>query len=209
MRGRRIIGTKRQFIQAYATHCSVLALAILILTVTLTPAPAQSEEFPVWWSPTLGLESLDDIDAILDEPYAPEDVWEVIRIRIIDNKVEQSESVVTNCRSHIELVKDGFGVMVPKGEFQNLGSRCFALDALAGAKLTTISHFQNFSLGLDVLSIFPPMPRPNSKCSYLADVSDANRDGIAWNDYRENDFGSYFCRNRYPTRKWNRDCGGS
>ena len=65
MRGRRTIGVKRRIIQAYAGLCAATALAILLLAA---PAPAHAEEFPVWWSPSLGLESLDDIDAMLDAP---------------------------------------------------------------------------------------------------------------------------------------------
>jgi hypothetical protein len=41
-----------------------------VLGGVAVPGGAYSETYPVWWAPELGLESLDDIDAKLAEPFA-------------------------------------------------------------------------------------------------------------------------------------------
>ena len=94
-------------------------------------APAAADEIPIWWSPTLGIESLDDIDARLDEPFAPDDFREVFRVEIKDNRATIHDDVAIDCRSLVRLVRAGYEPLRTVSFFRTFAERCFVFDALS------------------------------------------------------------------------------
>ena len=156
----------------------VLAAAALWLA-----APAAAEEFPVWWSPALGIESLEEIDAMLDSPFAREEVSNVFRNTIADDKVIHDEDYAVDCRSHVLLVRTRFIPYRPGDEFDRIGMHCFILDALSQAQPAKVSYVQDFELTPAALDILPPLMRPFAECGYRNQALIANRDGVAWTDF--------------------------
>ena len=170
------------------------ALAITVLLADIgasTAASAAQEKFPVWWSPSLELESLDQIDAILDGLYPPEDQVVVTKYVGDDNTIPPLREVIQNCRDHIRLIEDGYEIFSFPSDALDLkrryGDECFALDALSRAKPATSSFVNEFELNADALSLLPPLFRPVGSCGYLRSSWLANRDGRSWTEFRHRD----------------------
>ena len=57
-------------------HVRLIATLVGVLSMCagfILPAPAAAaERYPVWWTPEIGNESLNEIDALLAEPFPPE-----------------------------------------------------------------------------------------------------------------------------------------
>jgi hypothetical protein len=79
-------------------------IALAAASALWLAAPAAAQEVPVWWSPTLGIESLGDIDAILDEPFAAQEVRRMFRVRVINNSGVTDEADAIGGRALIRLV---------------------------------------------------------------------------------------------------------
>ncbi len=92
----------------------------------------------MWWSPEFGVDSLDQIDAILDGLYPPEDQVVVTKYVGDDNTIPPFREVIQNCRDHIRLIEDGYEIFSFLSDALDLkrryGDECFALDALSRAK---------------------------------------------------------------------------
>lgn len=153
-----------------------------------TAAAAPQEKFPVWWSPSLELESLDQIDAILDAHYPQDDQVVVTKYLGDDNTIPPLREVIQNCRAHIRLIENGYEIFSFLSDALNLkrryGDECFTLDALLRAKPATSSFVSEFKLNADALSILPPLFRPVWSCAYLRDSLLANREGVPWAEFR-------------------------
>ena len=170
-----------------------LAAAVLVVGAAALSAvsAAAQETFPVWWSPSLELESLDKIDTILDGLYPQVDQAVVTKYLGDDNTIPPLREVVRNCRDHIRLIEDGYEIFSFPSDALALkrryGDECFALDALSRAKPATSSFVSDFELNSDALSILPPLFRPVGSCEYLRSSWLANRDGLSWFGFQHRD----------------------
>ncbi len=67
----------------------------MISAATLSAASVAAEQkFPVWWSPRLELESLDQIDTILDGLYPQEDQAVVTKYLGDDNTIPPLREII-------------------------------------------------------------------------------------------------------------------
>ena len=168
------------------------ALAAMALAMLWLAAPAVAEEIPVWWSPALEIESLDDIDAMLDAPFSREQVSNVRRNTIADDKVIHDEDYAVDCRSHVLLVRTRFIPYRPLSEFDHIGLPCFVLDALSRAQPASVSYVEDFELAPAALDILPPLIRPLGVCGYRDHALIANRDGIGWTEFNQTNADPYY-----------------
>lgn len=180
----------------YTLVCRWIGAAALATTVSFavvgafTAASIAQEELPVWWSPSLELESLDQIDTILNGLYPEEDQVVVRKFVREGNARLRLREVVQDCRTHIRLIEDGYEFTFPWEALDSkrrYGDECFALDALSRAKPAASSFLSDFELNGEALSVLPPFFRPVGGCGYLRAAWLANRDGVSWAEFWHRD----------------------
>lgn len=166
-------------------------MGVMLLAFLLASrAPTAQEKFPVWWSPSLELESLDQIDTILNGLYPKEDRVVVTKFLGDDVTIPPLREVVQDCRAHIRLIEDGYEFTFPLDALdlkRRYGDECFALDALSRATPAASSFLSEFELNGEALSVLPPFFRPVGGCGYLVTAWLANRDGVSWAEFRHRD----------------------
>ena len=164
------------------------AAAAFLLGSTGAALPADEGLYPIWWSPKLELDSLDEVEAELDAPFPsgtevevtshsiePELYFDEVRGEFWLTNLETAD----NCRSLIELTAAGFD----SGEYRlraALGARCYSLDALSTAQPAKASYLRDSVLDDTAIRYLPAMLGLLGDCSYLKEILEANRRGLAW-----------------------------
>ena len=170
-----------------ALSTKVLAAAFL-LGSTGAALPADEGLYPIWWSPKLELDSLDEVEAELDAPFPsgtevvvtnhniePESYFDEVRGKFWLTHQEVAE----NYRSLIQLTTEGYD----SGEYRlrvALGARCYSLNALGTATTPRTSYLRDFVFDETAIRYLPAMLGPIGDCSYLDEILEANRRGLAW-----------------------------
>ncbi len=192
---------------------SPIRAALLALTVLFSPAALAGEDapYPIWWSPELGIESLELIDVefykyfprghifhldkyelkgtptdILRDETRPE-----LGYRLSFKKANIEERRIDNCRSLVEATDKGFDVDHDNRYWVHVLSmraiyspRCYAMVALKQAKPAKTSFLRDFELGQDVMTYIPSMIAMGWNCIDLIKYFlKENRDGVSWLDY--------------------------
>jgi hypothetical protein len=187
-----------------------LFVAICMLMLGLggcAAAPARpTEAYPVWWSPDLGVESLDQIDALLaktipkDQQYfAMKFDWKrVYKDTLVDEdrpelgfefymeKVNVEQYLVDNCLSFFKWFETGFNAN-GYDAFQlqvSLSGYCYTLRALKTARPARTSHVRDFAFGDDAMDHIPAMVGAGWECKDINEMLEANRRGVSWSEHR-------------------------
>ncbi|MCZ6720777.1 MAG: hypothetical protein O7A65_04470 [Proteobacteria bacterium] len=171
---------------------SFLAVPLL---ASSTAASAEDEPYPVWWSPTLGLESLDRIDGRLEEPFSRDDR---LMLHLYDNQATSydtwllDEKEARDCASLIEWTDKGYeseradeqyDYLLAYNHHRNLAGDCYAIRAMKDAKPSRESYLRNFTLDDNALKFLPAITGPWD-CSNYRKMMAANRDGVSWARYQ-------------------------
>ena len=199
-------------------------LTLLITTVVVAlclghSAPAWSAEaapYPVWWSPELGLESLDLIDSKLQEDFPRGQQFHLMKDELKGTKTDTlldqahpeygyiydyervniEERWIEDCRSLFEWTGKGFDVdqddryWVHAHNMRAIHSpRCYALLALKQVKPANTSYVRDFVFDQDAMSYIPPMIGMGWSCRGLHEFLEANRHGVSWSDFLSEFFG--------------------
>ncbi len=162
--------------------------------------------YPVWWSPELGLESLDRIDALLaktipkDQQFFAKkfDSWKTIykNTLVDENKPELGyrfsyepynveQRLVESCDSLFKWLEAGFealGFDAAQLQF-SLSGICYALRALKAARPARTSHVRDFAFGDDAMDHIPAMAGMGWDCRSLGGLIEANQRGVPWGAY--------------------------
>ena len=114
-------------VRLIATLVGVLSMCagfILMCAGFILPAPAAAaERYPVWWTPEIGNESLNEIDALLAEPFPPEFRHRLYKYRLETREKTGlrnylvGEKLVDDCVSLFELTSDGYEPGLPFDNF--------------------------------------------------------------------------------------------
>ena len=184
-----------------------VAISMLVLGLGgCAAAPTQpTEAYPVWWSPDLGVGSLDQIDALLaktipnDQQYfAMKFDWKrVYKDALYDEdrpelgfdfymeKVNVEQHLVDNCLSFFKWFETGF-----KSDgydaFQlqlSLSGYCYTLRALKIARPARTSHVRDFAFGNDAMDLLPVMVGRGWECRDINKMLEANRRGVSWSEH--------------------------
>jgi len=165
----------------------------------------EMDNYPIWWSPELGLDDLDHIEEARSTPFP----WRLqfhlyqydIEVRYLDRLKDEhhpeygyeyifpqtslSDRLVTDCATLIKSISDGYSYDGYEG-FEILSSwsaHCYALDALGTAKPARTSHLRDFAFDGDPKKYLPAMVGHNWDCRLIDDLLEANRDAIPWADF--------------------------
>lgn len=141
---------------------------------------AAQETFPVWWSPSLELESLDRIDTILDTAL-PHPIQFMERGR----EAEAERKWALTCREFMTL--DSGGLRAPHetdagriqtSDVERLRRNCYVLRALLKAAPSERSFVHNFEMNRTAPDFLPQLLAAG--CRDLRASLKANRAGIPW-----------------------------
>jgi len=189
--------------------------ALLALSLESAPAALAAEDapYPIWWSPELGLESLQQIVWKLEEEFPRENWYEVVTYDLqrvyTDSLIDESHpewgynwntvpinierQTISDCKSLITWRDQGFNT-----EFESpfwyhandldafYSGYCYALSALNSAKPAKQSFLRGFVFDENALSYVPPMIGMGWDSKGLYEFLQANRDRVSWKDF---DFG--------------------
>ncbi|MCH9019631.1 MAG: hypothetical protein IIA73_04625 [Proteobacteria bacterium] len=193
-------------------------LTLIVTTVVIAlclglGAPAWAEEaapYPVWWSPKLGLESLDLIDSELQEAFPRGQQFHLVKYDLkrvyIDELIDETrpelgynwdiervnvvEHWIEDCRSLIKWTDEGFHIDQDNPYWIHAdtmhaihSARCYALMALKRAKPAEASFVRDFVFDEDAMNYIPPMIGMGWDCKNLYKFLRANRGGVSWSDF--------------------------
>ena len=135
-----------------------LAAAILLpCHLASAAAAAEAEKYPIWWSPTLELESLDKIDERRRKRFWPEEYEGMDVFKDGDSKAKSA--VVENCVSLDRLLNEGFYPPFSRGSqiAMSLSATCTTLDMLESARAAEVSFVRDFVMTAEALDYLPAM----------------------------------------------------
>jgi hypothetical protein len=187
----------------------MLRLVVSFLAVPLlassTAASAENEPYPVWWSPELALESLDQIDARLAVPFPEKEPLAVYKYNDRTRSLEEwlvDAQEVANCRSFVEWTDQGYEAERSEDyptvyqRHRNYVGECYSIAAMKDAKPARQSYLRNFVMDQSALDYLPAIMGPWQECSRYREIMRANRDGVPWSAYSYPYFGATL-ENRY------------
>lgn len=158
---------------------AVLVIALSLAVIGALTATAQ-EKFPVWWSPSLELESLDQIDAILDAVLA-----NPIQFRERGRAAEAERKWAATCREFVSLNSAGLRAphetdagRIQTPDVERLRRTCYTLKALLRAAPSARSLVHDFKMSKNALDFLPEML--GAGCRNIWAAVGANRKGIPW-----------------------------
>ncbi len=148
-------------IRAIKTILAVIALLLLSHTVSAS----DEEPYPIWWSPSLELESLDRIDERLERPFWPDDEGFVMGKWDIDKY--SAKDLAPNCATMIDLAEKGYS---SAGSSNDIAvqtffmAECEALRYLKNAQPAKRSYLAGFVLDRKAFQFLPHLAFYGPSC---------------------------------------------
>ena len=154
----------------------ILVLVGMALVSPAATAEGESGPYPIWWSPALELESLDQIEAFMGARF-PVHNW----FAVGEKDSFRSDTLVDNCRTLIRFTDRDYESVLTHETHKKMGVRCYALAALAKATPAGESYLRGFVLDEKAINVLPVMVgRAASGCDDAEEYLAANRDGVPW-----------------------------
>ena len=156
-----------------AIKITVAVIALLLLSHTVSAS--DEEPYPIWWSPSLELESLDQIDKRLEKPFWPGDEglvmgkWDADRYSAKDH--------APNCATMIDLDAKGYS---PTGSSNDVAiqmiflAECGTIARLKDARPARQSFLRDFVLDDLAPHYLPGLMSTGGECVGRCLLLDAN-----------------------------------
>ncbi len=159
-------------------HLIGVAVAALGLGLCPVSAAEEPEKYPIWWSPSLELESLVKIDKRLRQPYWPH--AEGLRIYKEGDGNYLKVAIANDCVSLLRLSDEGYYAVEHLGWDIQLfrAARCRAIRMLKSAKPAGTSYLRDFELTPDAIDYLPAMVNIGPGCARFCRYLAANKNRI-------------------------------
>ena len=166
-----------------------IRIALLALMLWAAPAAQAGEDasYPIWWSPELELESLNEIDERKERKF-----WAGSGgIPVVKNfQPDAIEEFIDSCSSYDHLSSEGYFAR------NNLNAKvlwlhtsiCHALDALASAKPSRSSYVNRFKFDQNAIDYLPAMVSYPGSYDFACRQYVANNRRISWGDFSVSKF---------------------
>ncbi len=166
------------------------ALAFLALLGLAGPVlAAEDGPYPIWWSPKLGLESLERVEARLEGPFWGAGESYTVYKGVGDGR---SETTVDTCNMRRRLFEEGYYAQAPQRYFEvYLWAMCDALEKLGTAQPAQRSFVRNFVFDRNAMNILPAIVGGAESCSFLCRLKRDNEKGITWTQLEDSLFKRY------------------
>ena len=188
-----------------ATRSARAALLALMLLCPSAAFAGEDAPYPIWWSPELGLESLEDIGELLDESFPENRQFDINLNRwerlytVIPGTMEEGRpryekrtdgrefpaQHIANCRNLIEWSDRRYEPTdFDVGPiFAHYSAYCYALNALNTAKPARMSYLHDFKFDDEAMDFIPTMIGEFWWCGRLDVFLEANREGVPWGKF--------------------------
>ena len=145
----------------------------------------------MWWAPEIGIESLDEIDALLAKPFPPElrhtlytYVWQGRQIPSGKGFQPKDPQPIDNCLTLFQWLAAKYETHVYDWDgfqaYRRAYAYCYALRALKRARPAKISYVRDFVMDALALDYLPALVGPWWSCRLYTEVVEANRGGVPW-----------------------------
>lgn len=146
-----------------------IGAGVAVMTVALGAANLSAQQaYPVWWSPRLGLERLEDLDTHLTKTFWPEGGLKAYETHKADSPFIVVEDCDTLALAIAERRWAGPGVMVQSSWL----IECRMLERLRDARPATVSYLRDFVLTDNAVDHLPAMlvsqPSCDAQCRIVA-----------------------------------------
>lgn len=150
----------------------------------------ENATYPIWWSPSLELESLDKIDERLARKFRPKSKK---GLPVYKGKPpDVTEAFIYSCVSYDKLRKEGYYARYNRPEQVLLYyySFCATFEMLRTAKPSRISFVNDVTLSPDIVDYLPAMVNPGVSCDMLCRQYAANELRVPWSSFEVEKFES-------------------
>ncbi|MFQ5783611.1 MAG: hypothetical protein ACE5H8_02155 [Alphaproteobacteria bacterium] len=160
------------------------ALCALSLNSVAARAQAKSPPYPVWWSPSLELESLDRIDERLEQ-----EIWpgrEGFRIHLGLGSQRETR-VAKSCADIRRFEREATGAIDSPDIYlwPTVYRECVPIERLREAKPARTSHVRNFVLDAGALDYLPAMVMLSPSCDWWCRLYAANKRRIPLSKFED------------------------
>ncbi len=162
------------------TPFAALALALLALMCAGAGGAAEEGPYPIWWSPLLEIESLDEIDARLQRDRRP-GMSDVMAYKQVGD--EEVSATMNNCAAVIRLTDEGYEVR-GYNDFKvqmKEAAWCRAIESLNHAQPAKRSFVRSFQLDHSVMNVLPLIAQIGPSCYGACWNHVGNEKRISWN----------------------------
>ncbi len=177
------------------TYCRQALRCVVAVTLlgacqpsTLHPQARQgaaSATRSVWWSPRLGLASLDELDRRLSEPIDAVTVrrYQSRRDLLLNRNAEVA--TIHDCKTYLDLRQQGFRSRSDMEEryLQSIGAECHAIAALREVSPAKSTHVASFRLDEAAVEVLPPSCGVVVSEDEIKKVRAAEIEGLSWDKY--------------------------
>ena len=164
---------------------STLFAASLVLTAIVSgAATAQTEPtepYPVWLSPSFGLDGLDDVERRLEDP-----AWFGRSIPLYKGeRGNRQEAIADSCGSLDRIRQEGYDARSTHSirVLRYHLAKCRALEMLSEAKPSRISYVKGVTLNPGIVDYLPALVEPSGSCDNLCRQVDANERCVPWSKF--------------------------
>ncbi len=148
-------------------------MAALGLGLCPLSAAEEPDKYPIWWSPSLELESLDKIDERLGKEF-PRSQW---RVFSTGAAVNPGKTIVDNCNTLLAAREGSYhGHFHDQRDYtshQHLNVACRTLGRLPWVNAAEESHLRDFVFTVAALDYLPADLRPEGRCAGVAPADQA------------------------------------
>ncbi len=153
-----------------------------LLSVAPPSRAAEQGPYPIWWSPSLELESLDKIDQRLARDIYPGE--EGFRVHV--GLGGKRRTVLANDCAELRALEreSGGAVTSPDISLEFIfEENCLALETLKRARPADRSHVRDFALNAAALAYLPAMVTPGASCDWMCRLYVANERRIPLTEF--------------------------
>ena len=170
--------------KGWTMRVAILVLVGVALGLPAAAAEGESGPYPIWWSPALELESLDQIEARLQRPLWADRPDDGFAVTVIEDEGER-EDFAGSCADMLRLGR-GHDFDVEPG-YYNLWTyhwyRCTALERLEQAAQARESVVNDFVLDAAVVDVLPAMVQEGILCEEVCRLYEAHEANVSWREY--------------------------
>ena len=145
-------------------------------------APEHGPPYPVWWWPSIYLQSLEDVDELYEMEF-----WLATEGTPLE-KVSGGQLIEINarsCKEFVRYVREGYRLHRQNLSHETIITRCQALERLKTAKPAKVSYLRNLVLDETVLDLLPaPLGFWTSPCVAYEALA-FNEAGKSWQRFTE------------------------
>lgn len=156
-----------------------LTLFVAVAAMTACAPMAETEPYPVWWSPSLELTSLDQIDARLQR-----DLWPTLDAEMevyLNHDGAKDKAIARNCKALIELTDADYWALSSLDYFVQRSklAHCRAIKMLGQGRAADVSYLRSFVMNESAVIYLPALVGLTSSCRRTCEHIDANARGLA------------------------------